>query len=66
MADLSGDVVGLINSADKILVVGDGNLTYSLSLAQNLKEATIWATTYLTLIELYESYGKEDIENTIQ
>lgn len=57
--------LGVFKSGDKVLVVGDGNLTFSLSLAQNLNNIEVYATTYLSLLELYESYGKDAIVETI-
>jgi 25S rRNA (uracil2634-N3)-methyltransferase len=57
--------IGYFNNKQKILVVGDGNLTFSLSLAQSLKDVVVYATTFLSLQELWDAYGKEDIDETI-
>tara|TARA_B110000285_G_C14864639_1_gene486233 strand:+ start:557 stop:733 length:177 start_codon:yes stop_codon:yes gene_type:complete len=44
----------------KILVVGDGNMTFSQSLASKLtKPKHLFATTFLTREELIKAYGEK-------
>ena len=49
--------VGPYSSRHKILVVGDGDLTFSLSLASALGGAKLVATTYDSIRELEEKYS---------
>lgn len=46
----------LCEEAWKVLVLGDGNLTYSLTLAMALPKAELWCTTLDSREELDEKY----------
>lgn len=47
-------------------MVGDGNLTFSLSLARHLIGVKMIASTYLTRGELDEAYGPDHISKTVE
>ncbi len=58
-------VVGLYAKGDRILTVGDGDLTFSLSLAKRLKKVKLIATTHETRASLEKAYGKDAIKATL-
>ena len=58
-------VVGLYAKGDRILTVGDGDLTFSLSLAKRLKKVKLIATTHETKASLEKAYGKDAIKATL-
>jgi len=58
-------VVGLYAKGDRILTVGDGDLTFSLSLAKRLKKVKLIATTHETRGSLEKAYGKDAIKATL-
>ena len=63
--DKKQSVVGLYAKGDRILTVGDGDLTFSLSLAKRLKKVKLIATTHETRASLEKAYGKDAIKATL-
>jgi len=63
--DKKQSVVGLYAKGDRILTVGDGDLTFSLSLAKRLKKVKLIATTHETRGSLEKAYGKDAIKATL-
>ena len=63
--DKKQSVVGLYAKGDRILTVGDGDLTFSLSLAKRLKKVKLIATTHETKASLEKAYGKDAIKATL-
>jgi hypothetical protein len=62
----SGFGLGLYEQGKSLLIVGDGNLTFSLSMAKAMKAGKIVATTYLSRNELIEAYGKEKMNKIFE
>jgi len=63
--DKKQSVVGLYAKGDRILTVGDGDLTFSLSLAKRLKKVKLIATTHETRASLEKAYGKDAMKATL-
>jgi len=63
--DKKQSVVGLYAKGNRILTVGDGDLTFSLSLAKRLKKVKLIATTHETRASLEKAYGKDAMKATL-
>lgn len=57
---------GLYVAGQRIATLGDGDLSFSLSLARSGLGAKLIATTYLTRVQLHASYGQSAVEATLR
>jgi len=68
VGEREGDRIGLYVPGGAVLTVGDGDLSFSLSLARGImgKKGLLVATTHLTRAELDAAYGAAKMRETVK